>query len=390
MRSGWITTGSKVAEFEAAIAKYCKSKNALCLNSGTAALQCGLILLGIGEGDEVITTPYTYSATFAAIAHTGAKPVLVDLEPTGTSFEMSIEKIADAITPETKAIMPVDFAGCMGNYPELFELVENKRDIFQPRVAQHEEMGRIAILADAAHSFGACQERNGAFTPSGAVADLTAFSFHAVKNLTTAEGGALTSRPGFFKDEDSMFELAKTIALHGQSKSAFSKFGRSDDTNQWEYDVLTLGYKWNMTDIAAAIGLVQLSRYPEMLARREQLLTNYEKGFEDEIRAGKIGFLKHYTDVMKSSGHLCITALPNCSEEGRNLIIRKLGALGISTNVHFKPLPMFSAYRRLGYMIENFPAAYNLYRMEMTLPLHTKLTDEDQERVIEAVRSLIY
>lgn len=375
LRSGWITTGPRTKEFERRIAELCKTEKAVCLNSATAGLELVLRLLGVGEGDEVITSAYTYTASASVACHVGAKVVLVDTRP--DSPEMDREKLAAAITERTKVIIPVDVAGIICDYDSIFDIVNQKSGLFTPNNAIQRAFGRVIILADAAHSLGAAQ--GGKY--SGAIADFTSFSFHAVKNLTTAEGGAVTWRPVNGISSDDIYSELMLLALHGQSKDALSK----NKPGAWEYDIIYTGYKCNMTDIMAAIGLTQLDRYAGMLERRRQLIGRYDSVFE-----GKgITYLQHYGKDFSSSGHLYISRVTGIDVESRNKIIEQLAEAEIAANVHYKPLPMFTAYKKLGFDIADYPNAYNYYRNEITLPLHTLLTDEQQQYVIDTYLKLI-
>ena len=367
--SGWITTGPRTKELERQIATYIGVNKAVCLNSQTACAEMALRLLGIGEGDEVIVPAYTYTASASIVCHVGAKLIFVDVQP--NCLEMDYDALEAAITPNTKAIIPVDLAGIPCDYDRLMQIVENKRPIYQPANDIQQALGRVAICADAAHAFGA--EWHG--KKVGAIADFTAFSFHAVKNLTTAEGGALTWRtiPGISDDE--LYRMVQLFSLHGQSKDALAK----TKLGAWEYDIVGPWYKCNMTDIMAALGLVQMKRYPEMLLRRKAIIERYDKA----LKAAGIEVLNHYTDLHQSSGHLYITRVPNISTEQRQTIIEQMAEQGIATNVHYKPLPMMTAYKNMGFDILHYPNAYAHFANEITLPLHTRLTDEEVEYIIE-------
>ena len=367
--SGWITTGPRTKELERQIAEYIGVNKAVCLNSQTACAEMALRLLGIGAGDEVIVPAYTYTASASIVCHVGATLVFVDVQP--NSLEMDYDLVEKLITPQTKAIIPVDLAGIPCDYERLMQIVENKRSLFQATNAIQQAMGRVAICADAAHAFGA--SRKGKMV--GSIADFTAFSFHAVKNLTTAEGGALTwnTIPGISDDE--LYRMVQLFSLHGQSKDALAK----TKLGAWEYDIVGPWYKCNMTDIMAAMGLVQMKRYPDMLLRRKAIIERYDKA----LKAAGIETLDHYTDLHQSSGHLYITRVPNISTEQRQAIIEKMAEQGIATNVHYKPLPMMTAYKNLGFDIENYPHAYAHFANEITLPLHTRLTDEEVDYIIE-------
>lgn len=366
--SGWITTGPRTKELERKIAAYIGTNRAVCLNSQTACAEMALRLLGITAGDEVIVPAYTYTASASIVAHVGAKIVFVDVQP--DSLEMDYEAVEAAITPHTKAIIPVDLAGIPCDYDRLFAIVENQRHLFQPATPIQQALGRVAICADAAHAFGAT--RQGIMV--GAIADFTAFSFHAVKNLTTAEGGALTwkSIPGIADDE--IYHMVQLYSLHGQSKDALAK----TKLGAWEYDIVGPWYKCNMTDIAAAIGLVQMKRYAGMLQRRKEIIQHYDKA----LKAIGIETLNHYCEEHQSSGHLYITRVPNITTAERQTIIEQMAERGIATNVHYKPLPMMTAYKNMGFNINNYPNAYTHFANEITLPLHTRLTDEEIEYII--------
>ena len=367
--SGWITTGPRTKELERQIAEYIGVNKAVCLNSQTACAEMALRLLGIGAGDEVIVPAYTYTASASIVCHVGATLVFADVQP--NSLEMDYDQVEKLITPQTKAIIPVDLAGIPCDYERLMQIVENKRSLFQATNAIQQAMGRVAICADAAHAFGA--SRKGKMV--GSIADFTAFSFHAVKNLTTAEGGALTwnTIPGISDDE--LYRMVQLFSLHGQSKDALAK----TKLGAWEYDIVGPWYKCNMTDIMAAMGLVQMKRYPDMLLRRKAIIERYDKA----LKAAGIETLDHYTDLHQSSGHLYITRVPNISTEQRQAIIEKMAEQGIATNVHYKPLPMMTAYKNLGFDIENYPHSYAHFANEITLPLHTRLTDEEVDYIIE-------
>ncbi len=367
--SGWITTGPRTKELERQIAEYIGVNKAVCLNSQTACAEMALRLLGIGAGDEVIVPAYTYTASASIVCHVGATLVFADVQP--NSLEMDYDQVEKLITPQTKAIIPVDLAGIPCDYERLMQIVENKRSLFQATNAIQQAMGRVAICADAAHAFGA--SRKGKMV--GSIADFTAFSFHAVKNLTTAEGGALTwnTIPGISDDE--LYRMVQLFSLHGQSKDALAK----TKLGAWEYDIVGPWYKCNMTDIMAAMGLVQMKRYPDMLLRRKAIIERYDKA----LKSAGIEVLEHYTDHHQSSGHLYITRVPNISTEQRQAIIEKMAEQGIATNVHYKPLPMMTAYKNLGFDIENYPHAYAHFANEITLPLHTRLTDEEVDYIVE-------
>lgn len=370
LRSGWITTGPRTKEFERRIAQFCGTQRAACLSSATAALELNLRILGIGEGDEVIVPAYTYTASASPIAHVGAKIVFVDSQP--DSFEMDYDLMEAAITEKTKAIIPVDLAGIACDYDRIYAAVENKKHLFNPSNDIQRAIGRVAVVADGAHSLGA--EKNGKKT--GQLADFTSFSFHAVKNLTTAEGGAATWKPIPGIDNETLYQQYMLYSLHGQSKDALSK----TQAGAWEYDVIGPWYKCNMTDITAAIGLIQLDRYPAMLERRKEIISKYN-AVCDSLG---IKYLDHYGESHSSSGHLYITRIPGITEEQRNAIITEMAEKGITCNVHYKPLPMMTAYKSLGFDIAHFPNAKAFYLNEITLPLHTKLSDEDVDCICES------
>ena len=368
IRSGWITTGPRTKEFERLIALCCQTEKAVCLNSATACMELVLRLLGVGPGDEVITCAYTYTATASVTCHVGAKVVMVDTAP--ESFEMDYDKLADAITERTKVIIPVDLAGIVCNYEKVFAAVESKKHLFQPSNDIQKAFGRVIVMADAAHAFGAMQHGK----ICGEIADFTSFSFHAVKNLTTAEGGAVTWRniPGI--DNEWIYKQFQLLSLHGQNKDALAK----TQLGAWEYDIVAPNYKCNMTDIMAAIGLMQLKRYPEMMVRRRQIINRYNEA----LAQLPVKVLEHYSDNHSSSGHLYLVRLVGKDVEYRNEVIIKMAERGIACNVHYKPLPMMTAYKNLGFDIKDYPNAYNQYRNEITLPLHTCLKDKEVEYVI--------
>ena len=367
--SGWITTGPRTKELERQIASYVGVNKAVCLNSQTACAEMALRLLGIGAGDEVIVPAYTYTATASVVCHVGAKLVMVDVQP--DCLEMDYEALEKAITPATKAIIPVDLAGIPCDYDRIFAIVERKKHLFQPSNDIQRAIGRVAICADAAHAFGASYHGK----MVGSIADFTSFSFHAVKNLTTAEGGALTWRPIPGIDEDELYHMVQLYSLHGQSKDALAK----TKLGAWEYDIVGPWYKCNMTDIMAALGLVQLKRYPALLERRREIIRRYDEAF----RPLGIEVLNHYSEQHQSSGHLYITRIPGADTERRQEIIVKMAERGIATNVHYKPLPMMTAYKNLGFDIADYPNAYARFANEITLPLHTCLTDEELQYVID-------
>lgn len=374
LKSGWITTGPKTKEFERRIAEYVGVNKAVCLNSATAAMELTLRILGVGPGDEVITSAYTYTATASVINHVGAKIVLVDTAL--DSFEMDYEKLAEAITEKTKVIIPVDLAGKMCDYDTIFKIVGDKKDLFKPNNEIQQLFNRVIVMTDAAHAFGA--ERKG--KKCGQVADFTTYSFHAVKNLTTAEGGAVVWRNDIGLDDEYLYKQYMLFSLHGQSKDALAKTQKG----AWEYDIVYPAYKCNMTDIMASIGLVQLARYDSLLLRRKEIIEMYDR----ELLPLGIRNLRHYGSDYKSSGHLYLTRIPGISENQRNEFIVKLAEMGVSTNVHYKPLPMLTAYKNLGFDIKDFPNAYNQYANEITLPLHTLLSDEDIMYVINQLNKI--
>ena len=366
--SGWITTGPRTKELERQIAAFCETSKAVCLNSATACLEMALRVLGIGPGDEVITSAYTYTASASVVCHIGAKLVLVDTQK--DSFEMDYDKLADAINEKTKAVIPVDLAGIPCDYDRIFDIANSKKALFSPKTDIQKAIGRVAIVADAAHAFGA--RWHGKMV--GSIADFTSFSFHAVKNFTTAEGGALTWRDIEGIDNDHIYKELQLLSLHGQSKDALAK----TQLGAWEYDIISPAYKCNMTDIMAAIGLVQMKRYPALLERRKQIIGMYNDAFE----GCNVQVLNHYTDEHTSSGHLYLVRLLGKDSEYRNNVITEMARRDIACNVHYKPLPMMTAYKALGFDIKDYPNAYAQFCNEITLPLHTKLTDEMVEYII--------
>jgi dTDP-4-amino-4,6-dideoxygalactose transaminase len=375
MRSGWITTGPRTKELEKRIAKYVGTNKAVCLNSATAAMELTLRILGIGPGDEVITSAYTYTASASVIEHVGAKIVLVDTAP--DSFEMDYSKLADVITEKTKAIIPVDIAGKMCDYDTIFEIVESKKGLFKPNNELQSLFNRVIVMTDAAHAFGA--ERQG--MKCGQVSDFTCFSFHAVKNFTTAEGGAVVWRNVEGLDDEWLYKQFMLYGLHGQSKDALAKTKKGS----WEYDIVYPAYKCNMTDIMASIGLIQLDRYEGLLERRREIIEMYDRAL---LSLG-IQSLQHYGEEFSSSGHLYLLRIPELSEEKRNEIIIKMAEAGVACNVHYKPLPMFTAYKNLGFEIKDYPNAYKQYANEVTLPLHTLLSDVDVEYICENIKKVV-
>lgn len=385
MKSGWITTGPRTKEFEHLISLCCQTirqndegkplPTTVCLNSATACMELALRVLGIGEGDEVIVPAYTYTATASAVCHVGARPVMVDCAP--GSFEMDYGKVAEAINERTKAVMPVDLGGIVADYDAVFSAVESKKDLFRPKNDIQKAFGRCIVIADAAHAFGAMWHGK----MCGEIADFTSFSFHAVKNLTTAEGGALTWRqiPGI-KDEE-IYKTLQLLSLHGQNKDALAK----TRLGAWEYDIIGTWYKCNMTDIMAAIGIQQLKRYPELLRRRRQIIETFNEAFKDL----PVDVLNHFDNYHSSSGHLYLVRLKDKDVDQRNELIVKMAERGIACNVHYKPLPMMTAYKAMGFDIKDYPNAYNQYRNEVSLPLHTRLTDEDVNYVIDNFKEIL-
>lgn len=369
IKSGWITTGPKTKELERKIAKYVGVNRCVCLNSQTACGEMALRVLGIGAGDEVIVPAYTYSASASIVDHVGAKIVFVDVQE--GCLEMDYDKMEAAITEKTKAIIPVDLGGVPCDYDKIFAIVEKKKALFQPKNEIQKAIGRVAVCADTAHAFGASWHGK----MCGSIADFSSFSFHAVKNFTTAEGGALTWRtiPGI--DDEDIYHKLQLLSLHGQSKDALAK----TKLGAWEYDIVGPWFKCNMTDIMAGIGLAQMKRYPGMLARRKEIIARYDAAFKPL----GIDVLDHYNDNHQSSGHLYITRIPGAGLEERQEIIVKMAEAGIATNVHYKPLPMMTAYKNLGFDIKDYPNAYKRFVNEITLPLHTCLTDEEVEYIIE-------
>ena len=376
LRSGWITTGPKTKELERQVASFCHTSRAVCLNSATAAMELTLHQLGIGPGDEVITCAYTYTASASVVCHVGAKLVLVDCQK--EDYQMDYDALERAITPRTKAIIPVDLGGVVCDYDRIFEIVERRKALFTPSDNKIQQaLGRVAVMADAAHAFGA--QWHGRMC--GEIADFTCFSFHAVKNFTTAEGGAVTWRdlPGI--DNEEIYKNYMLLSLHGQSKDALAK----TQLGAWEYDIVMPGYKCNMTDIMAAIGLAQMQRYPGLLARRKQIITRYNQVMDTL----PVSYLRHYGEDFASSGHLYLVRLNGRDEQFRNDFIVKMAEREIATNVHYKPLPMHTAYKKLGFDIKDFPNAFAMYRNEVTLPLHTLLTDEQVEFLLETFVQLL-
>ena len=375
LRSGWITTGPKTKELERQIAAYCGVERAVCLNSQTACAEMALRVLGIGPGDEVIVPAYTYTASASVIDHVGAKVVFVDSQP--DSLEMDYDKMEAAITRRTKAIIPVDLGGVPCDYDRIFEVVKKKKKLFHGHTPIQKAIGRVIVLADTAHALGAKWHGK----PVGSVADFSAFSFHAVKNFTTAEGGALTWNNIPEIDNDDIYQHFQLLSLHGQSKDALAK----TQLGAWEYDIVGPWYKCNMTDVAAAMGLAQMARYSDLLARRREIIRRYDEAFKPM----GIQVLEHYTEDYISSGHLYIPRVPGITPKQRNAIITQMAELDVACNVHYKPLPMHTAYKNMGYDIKDFPNAYNLYANEITLPLHTCLTDEQVDYVIDCFKTTL-
>lgn len=375
LKSGWITTGPRTKQFEKEIAEWIGTEKCVCLSSQTACAEMALRILGIKEGDEVITTAYTYTASASVVCHVGALLKLIDTQK--NSIEMDYDALEAAITDKTKAIIPVDLGGVPCDYNRIFEIVERKKHLFKPDNEIQKAIGRIAICADTAHAFGAKQHGN----MVGNIADFSSFSFHAVKNLTTAEGGALTWRTINGISNEDIYHRLQLLSLHGQSKDALAK----TKLGAWEYDIVGTWYKCNMTDVAAAIGLKQFERYPAMLKRRKEIIMRYDSAF----RPLGVETLDHYTESHSSSGHLYITRIPGITEDSRNEIIIKMVERGIACNVHYKPLPMHTAYKNLGFDIADYPNAYAHFANEITLPLHTCLTDEDVDYVIRQYTEIL-
>lgn len=375
LKSGWITTGPKTKALEQKIANFCGTDKAVCLNSQTACAEMALRVLGIGPGDEVIVPAYTYTATASVVCHVGAKLVMVDIQP--DSLEMDYDQLEAAITENTKVIIPVDLAGIPCNYDRIYSIVEKKRELFTPSNDIQRAMGRISVNTDAAHAFGASWHGKRV----GSIADFTAFSFHAVKNLTTAEGGALTWRdiPGI--DNEAIYKQIQLLSLHGQSKDALAK----TQLGAWEYDIVGPWYKCNMTDVAAAMGLAQMQRYDALLSRRKDIIQRYDAAFKPL----GVQVLEHYTEDYQSSGHLYITRIPGITSEQRNEIIIRMAEQGIACNVHYKPLPMMTAYKNLGFDIADYPNACRYFANEITLPLHTKLTNKEVQYVMDAYSGIL-
>ena len=375
LKSGWITTGPKTKELERRLSEFTTTPKTVCLNSATAALELVLRVLGIGEGDEVIVPAMTYTASCSVIYHVGAKAVIVDIQKDG--HEMDYEALENAITEKTKAVIPVDLAGIPCDYDKIFEVVNAKKPLFKANSEYQEKLGRIAVVADGAHALGSVYKG----VKVGAVADFTTFSFHAVKNFTTAEGGSVTWKENSNFDNEELYKEFQIYSLHGQTKDALAK----TKAGSWEYDIVIPGYKCNMTDIMASIGLVQLDRYPKLLERRVELVEQYNKAFE----GSRVVPLVHYTATYKSSGHLYITHIKGATYEQRGEIITKMAERGISCNVHYKPLPLLTAYSNLGFDINDYPNAYDYFVNEVTLPLHTRLSDEDVKVIVENFKEIV-
>lgn len=375
LKSGWITTGPKTKRLEQELSVFTNTDKTVCLNSATAAMELTLRLLGVGAGDEVITCAYTYTASASVIHHVGAKIVLVDCNKEDKF--MDLDALENAITEKTKVIIPVDLAGKPCKYDEIFEIVERKKSLFKPNNKLQEKIGRVIVMADAAHSLGAVYKEK----PSGSIADFTCFSFHAVKNFTVAEGGSVTWNRNLGLNDDEIYREFQLLSLHGQSKDALSK----TKLGSWEYDIVAPNYKCNLTDIASGIGLAQLKRYPSLLKRRFEIVERYNKGFEGT----RIKPFIHFEEDRKSCCHLYIVNIEGASEEDRNEIIVKMAERGIATNVHYKPLPMHTAYKNLGFDIKDYPNAFDNYKSEITLPLHTLLTDEQVDYIIENLKALV-
>ena len=374
LKSGWITTGPKTKLFENKIADFCRTSRAVCLNSATACMETTLRILGVGPGDEVITSAYTYTATASVVCHVGARLVLVDTA--ADSFQMDYDRLEAAVTERTKVIIPVELGGVVCDYDRLFQIAENKKSLFHPSNEIQEKIGRVILMADAAHSFGAMQRGK----MCGEIADFTCFSFHAVKNLTTAEGGAVTWRdiPGI--DNEDLYKKYMLMSLHGQSKDALAK----TQLGAWEYDIAAPYYKCNMTDIMASIGLAQLKRYREMLQRRRDIIEMYDRALAELA----VTHLKHFDEINASSGHLYLVRLTGKDREFTNRFISKMAEEGVATNVHYKPLPLLSAYKNMGFDIKDYPNAFHMFENELTLPLHTCLTDEQAAYVMETFKKV--
>jgi len=375
LRSGWITTGPRTKEFENKIAARVGVEKAVCLSSATSAMELVLRILGVGPGDEVITSAYTFTASASVITHVGAKVVLVDTSK--DSYEMDYNLLSEAITEKTKVIIPVDFAGVICDYDKIYEIINKKKSKFMPSNDIQKGFGRVIVMADSAHAFGAKRDSFNC----GQLADFSCFSFHAVKNLTTAEGGAVVWRHHNHINHEWLYNQFMLYSLHGQSKDALAK----NQLGSWEYDIVFPAYKCNMTDIMASLGIAQLKRYDQLIERRHRIISMYNQGFKDL----GVTTLSHSGDGFTSSGHLYPIRIDNYSENDRNNVIVRLGEMGVASNVHFKPLPLLTAYKNLGFSIESYPNAYDMYKNEVTLPLHTLLSDEDVMYVIECLRKAI-
>jgi len=374
--SGWITTGPRTKEFEKQISAYVGTKKTVCLNSATAAMELTLHVLGVGPGDEVIVPAYTYTASCSVICHVGATPVMIDCAK--NSFEMDYDKLPDLITEKTKVIIPVDLAGIICDYKKIYEAIESKKTLFKANNKIQKVFNRIIIMADSAHAFGATQND----IHAGAIADFTCFSFHAVKNLTTAEGGAVTWKSVEGINDEELYKQYQLLSLHGQTKDALHK----NQIGSWEYDIVSPAYKCNMTDIMASIGLVQLNRYEDMLKWRHEIISMYNEAFKNL----PVTLLNHHDDDHMSSGHLYFVRIDSITEEKRNEIIVKMADKGVACNVHYKPLPMLTAYKKLGFSIKKFPKAYNQYQTEITLPVYSKLMQEEIIYIIKSFQEVIY
>lgn len=368
LRSGWITTGPKTKEFERRLATYLGVNKVACLNSATAALELALRVLGIGEGDEVIVPAYTYTASCSVIEHVGATPVMVDIQE--DHFEMNYDLLEAAITPATKVIIPVELGGVPSDYDRIFEVVNQKKALFVAKNDLQAHFGRIIVVSDSAHAMGTTIKGQSV----AQVADFASYSFHAVKNLTTAEGGCITWNPANGLDDEDLYREFQVYSLHGQTKDALAK----TKPGSWEYDIVIPGYKCNMPDMMGALGLAQLDRYPELLERRKEIVTKFNKGFEGSV----IQVMPHHTDTHESSRHLYITRVKGATYEQRGLMIEKMAERGISCNVHYKPLPLLTAYKNMGFKMEDYPQAYRYFENELTLPLHNLLSDEDVDYII--------
>ncbi len=375
LRSGWIATGPKTKQLEKEIAEFCEVDRAVCLNSQTACAEMTLRLLGVSAGDEVITCAYTYTASASVVCHVGAKLILIDTQ--SDSLEMDYDKLAEAINENTKVIIPIDLAGIPCDYDRIFSIVESKKHLFRPANKLQEAVGRVIVMADAAHAFGARRRQKAV----GSIADFSNFSFHAVKNFTTAEGGAVVWKNISGVDNEDIYRQYQLLSLHGQSKDALAK----TQLGAWEYDILDTSYKCNMTDIMAGMGLAQMKRYAGLLARRKQIIGKYDMA----LRPLGVEVLNHYNETYQSSGHLYITRIPGITLEQRHEMIMKMAEAGVVCNVHYKPLPMMTAYKRRGFDISDYPNAYARFENEITLPLHTRLTDEEIDYVIKHFGRLV-